>query len=153
LNYNSERLDFSHREILHDRLKRCGVNISEYSFANLYLFREAHRYEVIFDREVFVRGYTYDGSRYLMPTADLRLLDAAYLKELAGEFGMFFPVPEEWLTAFDPSVYEFSYLDGDTGLHLPDRRMKTYAERNCTTSAICSTSLRSSTRMRRFRSP
>ncbi len=127
MNYKSERLEFSHRGIIHDRLKQCGVNISEYSFANLYLFREAHRYEVIFDREIFVSGYTYDGRRYLMPTADLRLLDAAYLKELAGEFGMFFPVPEEWLTAFDPSVYEFSYLDGDTDYIFLIDVMKTYA--------------------------
>lgn len=56
-----EKLDLKHKDILFYRLKKVGTMISEYSFANLYLFRRAHNYEVIEDNtDIFIKGITYD---------------------------------------------------------------------------------------------
>ena len=122
----SEKLDLRHVDVLYGPLKETGVFISEYSFSNLYLFRKAHDYEVLFDREIFIRGTTYDGARYLMPIRDPRVIDPAYLLEVAGEAEMFFPIPEEWLGAFEHDRFEFSFLDGDMDYVFSSEKIATY---------------------------
>lgn len=124
---NSEKLSLDHIGMLYGRLKEAHTHVSEYSFANLYLFREAHDYEVIFDREIFVFGVTYDGLRYIMPTRDVRTMESGYLKKMMREFGVLFPIPEEWMTAFNGEEFEFSALDGDTDYIFTVEKIKTYA--------------------------
>lgn len=63
----AERLSLKHKELLFERLRQITVPIAEYSFPNLYLFRESHNYEVITGREVFVKRTSYDGHTYMMP--------------------------------------------------------------------------------------
>lgn len=125
--YNSVKLGFQHREMLYNKLKELQVHISEYSFANLYLFRESHDYEVMHADDFFISGITYDGMRYVMPTADVRKFDASLVRNLISEFGAMFPVPEEWLTAFDPGIYEVGYNDGDTDYVYTLDTMREYA--------------------------
>jgi hypothetical protein len=110
----SEPLTLAHRELLSSRLKAVTTTVSEYTFANLYLFRENHAYEVITtDHDVFIRGRTYDGHRYLMPTADVRTLDRGRLKELMQRVEFLFPIPEAWLDPFSPEEFAVEYREGD----------------------------------------
>lgn len=126
----SEILELSHREILHPRLKGMKLNLSEYGFANLYLFRHFHQYEVLFDRdEVFVRGVTYDGGTYIMPTRDLREYDAAYVRELMKHANFLFPLPEEWLPLFPEEQFTASSYEGDTDYVYTTEKLQTYAGR------------------------
>ncbi len=122
----SEKLDLRHIDTLYGPLKEAGVSISEYSFANLYLFRLAHDYEILFDRETFIRGTTYDGIRYLMPLRDPGGLDPSYLLDVVGEADMFFPVSERWLGAFPQDRFEFSFLDGDMDYVFTSEKIATY---------------------------
>src|SRR5512147_1285616 len=101
-----EKLGIHHKDILVPRLKAAHVALSEYSFANLYLFRRNHDYEVFTDREIFIKGISYDGRAYLMPTADVRTLDPQYLKDLMAGVDFLFPVPEAWLPFFDERSFE-----------------------------------------------
>ncbi len=107
-------MTLEHQELLYESLRTIESSISEYSFANLYLFREGHRYEVLRDREVFIAGVTYDGKEHIMPTVDARELDREYLDAMIREHSMLFPVPEEWVPDFDEDRYEITYDDGDT---------------------------------------
>lgn len=68
----TEPLGYEHKELLHDRMKNIRTRVSEYSFPNLYLFRAAHSYEVIFDGDIYIKGRSYDGFNYLMPTKEIR---------------------------------------------------------------------------------
>ena len=77
-----EKLGLEHKELLYEQLRRVNTPVSEYSFANLYLFRGNHDYEVLFDEEIFIRGKSYDGKTYIMPTFDIRRKDIAYLKKI-----------------------------------------------------------------------
>ena len=95
-----EKLGLHHKDLLYPRLRTITVPLSEYTFANLYLFRGIHDYEVIVDKEIFVRGTTYDGHSYLMPTTDVRSLESGYLKDMMRGVDFLFPVPEEWLSRF-----------------------------------------------------
>ena len=127
LSYNSEKLGFRHRELLDNKLREIPIHLSEYSFANLYLFRESHNYEVLRMDDIFISGVTYDGMRYIMPTSDVRDADAGLIQELVEEFGSIFPVPEEWLSAFDPDIYTMTYNDGDTDYIYTLDTMREYA--------------------------
>jgi uncharacterized protein len=125
----SEKLDFGHKDLLYPRLRGVTVPLSEYSFPNLYLFRREHDYEVLFDREIFIRGTSYDGRRYLMPTSDLRTLDIGLVKELMRSVDFLFPVPGEWLTAFSPGEIEISYAEGDADYLFTVGKMSAYQGR------------------------
>jgi len=125
-----EPLSLLHKDLLAPRLKAVTTTISEYTFANLYLFRENHAYEVITDQDVFIRGRTYDGHPYLMPTADVRTLDRDRLKDLMRSVDFLFPVPEAWLSAFSPEEFEVKYQEGDQDYVYTVEKMSTLKGRN-----------------------
>jgi hypothetical protein len=124
-----ERLGLHHKEVLAPLLRAITVPISEYCFANLYLFRESHGYEVLSDGDIFIKGRTYDGFTYLMPTKPAGQLDQARLKEHLQGVDLLFPVPEEWLGAFDPGQYEISFHEGDADYLYTVEKMSTLAGR------------------------
>lgn len=65
-----EPLHFSHRELLDSKFRQLNLLLTEYSFANLYLFRQLHRYEVIqYNEEVFIKGVTRDQVSFIMLTS------------------------------------------------------------------------------------
>jgi len=120
---DSEPLTLQHRLLLQERLRAIPTPISEFSFPNLYLFRKTHRYEVIEkEGEVWVKGSSYDGHMYLMPTRDARELDTGHLERMAGTADYLYPVPDEWLSAFPEDWYNRSFEDGDSDyLYLTER--------------------------------
>jgi hypothetical protein len=124
-----ERLGLHHKDVLAPLFRAITVPISEYCFANLYLFRESHGYEVLSDGDIFIKGMTYDGFTYLMPTVPAAQLDAARLQELLRDVDFLFPVPEEWLGAFDPSTYDISIHEGDADYLYTVEKMSTLAGR------------------------
>ena len=57
------------RKIIQPRFQGLGLSISEYTFANIFLFRHVHGYELVeVDSKLFIRGMSYDKKTYLMPT-------------------------------------------------------------------------------------
>ena len=125
----SEKLSLTHQEFLQEKLKKIDSPISEYTFANIYLFKTSHDYEVIFDKETFLQGRTFDGKTYLMPTFDLRKTEKDYLKTMMEGVDFLFPVPEEWLNTFDSDKWDFSYNEGDTDYLYTVEKMSTYKGR------------------------
>jgi len=124
-----EKLGLRHQGLLSSRLKQARAGLSEYTFANLYLFRENHDYHVIVDGDVFVRGKSYDGREYLMPTADVRTLDPLYLKELLRSVDFLFPIPELWVPFFGQGDFEITYREGDWDYVYTVEKMSTYGGR------------------------
>lgn len=122
-----EDLSLGHKDLLHARLRGINTWISEYSFPNLYLFRKNHRYRVIRDQELLISGITYDGVEYIMPTCDVRSMDARLLKDIVARFGCMYPVPEEWLEAFPEDTYRRSFSDSDTDYVHHLEKLKTYS--------------------------
>lgn len=122
-------MKLKHRELLNDRLKAVETSISEYSFPNLYLFREVHDYEVITDGDIFIRGRTYDGFTCIMPTSDLRPMNYDFIKGLMREVDFLFPIPEDWLSFFDPEECDFSCREGDRDYVYTVEKMSTYPGR------------------------
>jgi hypothetical protein len=129
INMRSEKLSIEHKDLLYPRFKAVNSALSEYTFANLYLFRKNHDYEVIFYKDIFIKGRSYDGHTYLMPTADLRHVDIDYVKDLLKEVEFLFPIPEEWLTVFNPVEFGITFAEGDADYVYTVEKMITYAGR------------------------
>lgn len=126
----SEKLRIDHKDLLVQRLKAVKTSLSEYTFPNLYLFRANHGYEVMIDKEIFIRGRSYDGRTYIMPTSDVRRIDTAYLRELMRDVEFLFPIPEDWLTAFDPTEFDVTFAEGDADYVYTVEKMSTYKGRH-----------------------
>lgn len=126
---SSEKLGMAHKDLLAARFKALAVPLSEYSFPNLYLFRARHEYEVVPGPDAFVRGVTYDGRRFLMPTADARTMDRQVLHDAMAGADFLFPIPEEWLGYFTPDIYDISFHEGDADYVYTVEKMSTYAGR------------------------
>ncbi len=125
-----EKLSIHHRDLLTTRLKETRSALSEYTFANLYLFRAHHDYDVIVGHDVLIRGKSYDGHVYLMPTRDVRAMELAYLKEAMTQADFLFPLPEDWLTVFDPEQFEIQFNAGDADYLYTVEKMSTYKGRH-----------------------
>jgi hypothetical protein len=128
----SEILGIQHKDLLFSRLKSIRTALSEYTFANLYLFRKNHEYEVLFSNndEIFIKGRSYDGRTFLMPTTDIRTINSAFLKERMQSVDFLFPLPEEWLSPFQTPEFEITYAEGDADYVYTVEKMSTYAGRN-----------------------
>ena len=124
-----EPLGMEHQDLLYSKFRAIELPVSEYSFANVYLFRQTHEYEVVMDGEVFVRGQTYDGLRYLMPSSSVEQMGAEYLKKMLGQAECFFPIPEEWLGCFDEADFEYCSMDGDADYLYRVERMANFGGR------------------------
>jgi len=126
----SEKLSIEHKSLLVPRFKAVKTSLSEYTFPNLYLFRANHDYEVMIDKEIFIRGRSYDGRIYLMPTSDVRRIETASLRDLMRDVEFLFPIPEEWLTAFDPAEFDVTFAEGDADYVYTVEKMSTYKGRH-----------------------
>ena len=111
----SEPLSLAHRPILANRLRGFGWNCSEYSFANLYLFRHVHLYEILLMDSMPLRGKNREGRSFLMPTS-LSPVDIDAILTLTIRDGMpLFPIPEEALPLFQKRhAIRTDYLAADS---------------------------------------
>jgi hypothetical protein len=121
-----EPLSLHHKDLLGKRLREMHVQVSEYSFANLYLFRSRHDYSVVNDGEIFIRGTAYDGGRYVMPTRDIRLIDTETLDRNISETGLIYPILEEWLPLFQNARYSIASRDADSDYIIDIGKLATY---------------------------
>lgn len=122
-----EPLSMRHKEILSRSLHAINTPVSEYSFANLYLFRNKHDYNVISGDETFITGRAYNGDRYAMPTSDVRSLAPETLDTMIKRYGMIFPVLEEWLPIFAPNKYAVTFDDAESDYLHSVEKMANYA--------------------------
>lgn len=125
---DSQHLSLAHQALLHDRLRAIDLPISEFSFPNLYLFRETHRNAVIkADEEIWIKGLSYDGHDYLMPTRDAREMDAKHLIRMAGCVHHLYPIPDEWLSAFPEERFQRTFDEGESDYLYQTERIATFA--------------------------
>lgn len=110
-----ETIDFQHRELLMNSFKLLNLPISDYTFANVYLFRKISHYEFLkTDCGLFICGNNKQGQRYVMPLNDLRSCDMQIFRDLLDKQGFFFPLPEAWLSFFPPDKFVITSDDSES---------------------------------------
>lgn len=123
----TEKINLNHKELLYHKLKKDTM-IAEYSFANLYLFRENHEYEILFlNNLLFIKGKSYDGMKYVMPVSELDDIRVDIFDDLFEWVDFIFPVDEKWLHKFDNDKYNFEYKDGDTDYVYDLEKLRTFS--------------------------
>jgi hypothetical protein len=124
-------LDFSHRDLIKEKLGSVTSPFSEFSFMNLYLFREIHKYEVIESPEgVYIGGLTRDGKKYLMPlfNIDEKSIDSLCAK--ITDETMLFPVPADSVGLFIEKGFRAEYNPADSDYIFSIDKLATYPGRH-----------------------
>jgi uncharacterized protein len=109
-----EPLSLHHQKTLSEKFKLLNVRLSEYSFAGLFLFRNIHQYEVIFDNEILIEGVTRDKVLFLMPLFKPAKEHLSFLQSILKKEQILYPIPQEWLSAFDKNNSEITYNEADS---------------------------------------
>lgn len=126
-----EPLQLSHQQRFASQLFHLNLDISEYAFANLYLFRHLHRYHLVnlFDFP-FIKGQTRDHFTYLMPTVPLSTFKTDQLIQLTSYVDFLFPIPEQWLASLNPAIFNVTYQQADSDYLCAASTLKTYPGRH-----------------------
>ena len=107
-------LALSDKALLKNIQTSCSQVLSEYSFANLYLFRHVHNYELVRGRDIYIKGTTFDGFCYLMPTSPASFEALVKEVELLATVDFLFPIPVEWIKLIDKEEWHITHLDADS---------------------------------------
>lgn len=110
-----ETVDVKHHDCLTERFHQMNLQISDYTFANVYLFRSISNYEFVTKEcGLFVSGRNRQKQSYVMPLTDPQGCDVKTYKEILGQRDFFFPIPEEWLHYFPEDKFFISYEDSES---------------------------------------
>lgn len=127
-----EPLGIQHKSILSSRLRDVSVRLSEFSFANLFLFRETHKYEVAVDDEgcIFITGLTNDKCPFVLPLCEKKKPDIEDIRNMISEFNMLYPISDSWIGIFDPREFEVWHNEDDSDYIYKVEKMATYSGRH-----------------------
>jgi uncharacterized protein len=110
----SETIAFQHRDLLLDNFKQLNLPISDYTFANIFLFRSISSYEFLTTNcGLFISGCNRQGQNYIMPLNDLRKCEQRTFEILLNKQNCFFPIPEEWLSFFPEDKFVITSDDSE----------------------------------------
>lgn len=128
---SDETLKLEHRELLNPKLKKVGMRLSEFSFANLYLFRKVHDYRIVKIGECyFISGKTNDGINFGLPLCEQKPPDMLMIHEIIDRFGMLYPISDCWSRYFPPSEFIITHSDDDSDYIYTMEKMATYSGRH-----------------------
>lgn len=121
-----ECLGLEHFAAVKHSLRDLRHGLSEYSFANLYLFRGKHDYEVLFDEHIAIYGRTYDDRLYMMPLFDIAKVTNEYLMHLMRDVHFMFPIHEIQVGLCSKGHFTASYNPDDSDYLHESGKFSTY---------------------------
>ena len=128
-----ETVDLKHHDCLTERFHQMNLQISDYTFANVYLFRKISHYEFLTtDCGLFISGRNKQEQCYIMPLNDLRGCDMQTFHDFLGRQGCFFPIPEEWLSFFSADKFVINCDDSESDYIYLTEKMANFKGRQYT---------------------
>ena len=104
--------------------------LSDFSFANFYLFRQAHQYRFHAGDWPCLSGVSYDHQSYVLPLFDVSLVGARVLHDLCRQLDMpqavFFPVAESQLQHGHPGAFDWQAHRDDADYVYPADQFRHY---------------------------
>jgi uncharacterized protein len=126
-----EPLLLSHQTLIKERFSKLNLHISEYSFANLFLFRKLHQYQVIIlEEEVFIKGITRDQVSFIMLTAFPTPPIYPKMKEVLTQNSILFPIPENWLPFLEKYIISASFKEEESDYLFKASKLAAYPGRH-----------------------
>lgn len=118
-------------EIEHRLASRCALLgrdcISELSFSNFYLFREAHHYCYVRGDWPHIVGRTYDGARHVTPLFDSATAPAEVLADLLAGHDCLYPLAAAEVALLDPRHFAWSSMRDDADYLYASHGFRNYA--------------------------
>lgn len=120
-----------HKEPISRICSSLNIPLSEFNFANLYLFRAVHQYRVVTPAsdQLAILGLSYDKRSYYMPLyAPTDWNDCRIIAKSMGADSIF-PIPEEWFTSLKEQGYAITDNDQDQDYIYQTRSLRDYRGR------------------------
>jgi hypothetical protein len=112
---NIETVGLKHRPHLTERFRQMNLQISDYTFANVYLFRHTSHYEFVSrDCGLFVSGRNKQKQQYVMPLNNPDGCDLKTFRDLLKGRDFFFPIPGAWLGYFPEDKFLITYDESES---------------------------------------
>ena len=129
----TETINLKHRPLLVERFRQMNLNISDYAFANIYLFRNTYRFEILMkDCGTFISAYNRQDQNYIMPLDTPQSCSSDTLRNLLNDSNYFFPIPEEWLPFFPKDQFCISFEDSESDYIYLTENMASFAGKQYT---------------------
>jgi hypothetical protein len=125
MNMEVEKINLAHRPLISRCFESLNPNISDFTFANLYLFRDICRYRLVHNGDPVIACTMKTDEPCWMPLIDLRQFSKERLIELMKAYGVLYPVPEEWIGAFSGSEFLISCNEGEMDYLYQTEKMAT----------------------------
>ncbi len=110
-----ETVDLKHHDCLTNRFHQMNMQISDYTFANVYLFRKTSHYDFLTkDCGSFITGQNKQMQRYIMPLTNPHSCDVKTFKEILAGRDFLFPVAQQWLTYFPEDKFLIRYDESES---------------------------------------
>jgi hypothetical protein len=93
--------------------------LSDFSYPNLYLFRQAHDYRFVGGPWPGISGRTYDGQGHFFPLFEITKAPAQVLDDMLTEHGCLFPLAAPSLHGLDSGRYHWSASRDDADYLYP----------------------------------
>jgi len=128
-----EPLSMQHQDAINQALgcfKRGegAHSLSDYSFANFYLFRQAHRYEFQGGDWPCLHGVAYDGQAYVLPLFDVCQAPHSVLQTcLQDPQTILFPLAKEQMGHFSADYFAWHAAEADADYVYPADNFRHYA--------------------------
>ena len=123
-------LELSDKAHLAPLLASCRLQLSEYSFANLYLFRKAHKYELLEGDDTYIKGITYDQKSFIMPTSLKGFHSLIENTDLYKSVDFIYPIPDEWYGLLDKGAWKIEFTEADSDYIFDTKRLSHYSGRH-----------------------
>lgn len=110
-----EDLSLNHQQLLEPKLKVLGSNISDFNFANLYIYRKTYQTKVIKTDKFFIKSIYHDNTSCIFPIeswSNISNRDISFMFEQANTI---FPVDNKDIIYFSGNNFkkEFNRNDSD----------------------------------------
>jgi hypothetical protein len=125
-------LSIDHQARFSSLCSNLQIPLSEYNFANLYLFRAVHQYHVLALNSTTpaIVGASYDHQTFLMPIFHPQEW-AAWVREAQKlKVDFIYPIPEIWFDEIRLQGYPVSFQDGDSDYLYESSSIKEYRGRH-----------------------
>ncbi len=124
-------LDLDDLDRIQTRCKQLNLDLSEFSFANLFLFRREHQHRLCeIEKRLYVYGVNYDKKKYYMPLYDISDEDVEFLQSLLSSVDMIYPVPQPWAFKLQEKGCFASYSEADSDYIFSLHDIQTYHGRH-----------------------
>ncbi len=128
-----EPISLEHQSLISPSWKRlCNeydLHFSEYSFANIYLFRKKHAYHLLECETPCVQGQFQSGNYYLIPSVPPNQIRLKLPECTEGRSYCFFPIADAWVEDFKKMDLSLTSCRADTDYLFHISKLQTLAGR------------------------